>query len=224
MSDGGGFDGRKERRSKVVPFVSYLERDRKKNLANLRALAEELRDHITNDPWEKNDWNVSSPGLLHRVGRNRNTAVLFFSGQKQIGGQPIGGDFNTLAKALVVLRYHRNSQSIENQRSFITAVSYVEWAANGSDPFQLTEEHLNLACDEITKDYKEGSAYNLHKAVGELGFTPKPRTVVKGWKTSSPAWRPVAASSGCGTARCIRTHPLLPHRVSGTSCDRSVRA
>jgi len=181
MSDGGGFDGRKERRSKVVPFVSYLERDRKKNLANLRALAEELRDHITNDPWEKNDWNVSSPGLLHRVGRNRNTAVLFFSGQKQIGGQPIGGDFNTLAKALVVLRYHRNSQSIENQRSFITAVSYV-------------------------------------------GFTPKPRTVVKGWKTSSPAWRPVAASSGCGTARCIRTHRPLPHRVSSTSCDGSAHA
>ena len=56
------------------------------------------------------------------------------------------------------------------------------------------------------------------------GFTPKPRTVVKGWKTSSPAWRPVAASSGCGTARCIRTHRPLPHRVSSTSCDGSAHA
>lgn len=168
MSDGGGFDGRKERRSKVVPFLSNLERDRKKNLASLRVLAEGLRDHITFDLWEKDDWSISSPGLLYRVGKNRNTAVLSFSGQKQIGGQPIGGDFNTLAKALVVLRYHRNSQSIENQRSFITAVSYVEKAANGSDLFQLTEEHLNRACDEIAKDYKEGSAYNLHKAVGEF--------------------------------------------------------
>lgn len=56
------------------------------------------------------------------------------------------------------------------------------------------------------------------------GSTPKPRTVVKGWKTSNPAWRSFVASSGCGTARRIRTHRPLPHRVSGTSYGRSVRA
>ena len=56
------------------------------------------------------------------------------------------------------------------------------------------------------------------------GSTPKPRTVVKGWKTSDPAWRLFAASSGCGTARCIRTHQPLLHRVSGMSCGRPARA
>ena len=57
-----------------------------------------------------------------------------------------------------------------------------------------------------------------------VGSTPKPRTVVKGWKTSDPAWRLFAASSGCGTARCIRTHQPLLHRVSGMSCGRPARA
>ena len=38
------------------------------------------------------------------------------------------------------------------------------------------------------------------------GSTPKSRTVVKGWKTSDPAEQSFAASSGCGTVRCIRTH------------------
>lgn len=59
---------------------------------------------------------------------------------------------------------------------------------------------------------------------GELGSTPKSRTVVKGLRTSGLAWRLFAASSGCGTARCIRTHRSLQHRASGTSCGRRVRA
>lgn len=56
-----------------------------------------------------------------------------------------------------------------------------------------------------------------------MGSTPKSRTVVKGWKTSNPLWRPFAASLGCGVARCIQTHPLLQHRVSDRSCGKSVR-
>ena len=72
--------------------------------------------------------------------------------------------------------------------------------------------------------FNVNSEIELWTKAGHMGSTPTPRTVVKGWRTSNPAWRSFAASSGCGTARCIRTHPLLPHRVSGTSCDRSVRA
>lgn len=56
------------------------------------------------------------------------------------------------------------------------------------------------------------------------GSTPKPRTVVKGWKTSNPVLPFFAAFGGCGSARYIRTHPLLPYRVSGTLCDRHARA
>ena len=58
----------------------------------------------------------------------------------------------------------------------------------------------------------------------ETGSTPKPRTVMKGLITSNPAWRPFAASSGCGAAQCIRTHRPSRHRVSGMSCGRSARA
>ena len=56
------------------------------------------------------------------------------------------------------------------------------------------------------------------------GSPPFPRTVMKGWKTSNPALRFSVASSGCGSARCIRTHRLLPHRASGTPCGRPTRA
>ena len=57
-----------------------------------------------------------------------------------------------------------------------------------------------------------------------LGSTPKSRTVVKGLRASDPAWRVFAASSGCGIARCIRTHQPWRHRVSDTSCGRPARA
>jgi len=66
-----------------------------------------------------------------------------------------------------------------------------------------------------------GQSY-IHESVP--GSTPKSRTVVKGWRTSNPAWRSFAASLGCGAARCIRTHPLLRYRVLDRSCDKSARA
>ena len=58
----------------------------------------------------------------------------------------------------------------------------------------------------------------------KTGSTPKSRTVVKGLRASDPAWRVFAASSGCGIARCIRTHQPWRHRVSDTSCGRPARA
>ena len=51
----------------------------------------------------------------------------------------------------------------------------------------------------------------------EWGSTPKSRTVMKELGTPHLAWRLFAASSGCGTARRIRTHQFLLHRVSGNS-------
>ena len=56
------------------------------------------------------------------------------------------------------------------------------------------------------------------------GSTPKSRTVVKGLRTSGLALRLFFASSGCGTARCIRTHQPWRHRVSDTSCGGPARA
>src|SRR5690606_21568207 len=69
-----------------------------------------------------------------------------------------------------------------------------------------------------------GSDAKLIARIVQEGSTPKSRTVVKGLRTSDPAWRVFAASSGCGIARCIRTHRLLRHRVSRTSFDRPARA
>ncbi len=109
------------------------------------------------------------------------------------------------------------------------------------DTFHEQSTHLKLLLNsdpaeavkqarEINLDIPEPVRFNLtclRAAVlvdGGAGSTPKSRTVVKGWKTSNPLWRSFAASLGCAAARCIRTHPLLPHRVSGMSCGKSVRA
>ena len=62
------------------------------------------------------------------------------------------------------------------------------------------------------------------RSVDVSGSTLKPRTLVKGRKTPNPVWRSFAAFGGYGTARYIRTHPLLPHRMSGTLRDRRARA
>src|SRR5690606_32348857 len=78
------------------------------------------------------------------------------------------GEFAELAKALVVLRYHRRGQSAENQRSFVHAIAYVQDAAAGVSLYRVNREILDRACERIAKDYPEGTAYNLHKAVGEF--------------------------------------------------------
>ncbi len=57
-----------------------------------------------------------------------------------------------------------------------------------------------------------------------MGSTPISRTVLKELQPSDPAWRPFAASLGCGVARCSQTHPLLLHPVSGSSFDRLAHA
>ena len=68
------------------------------------------------------------------------------------------------------------------------------------------------------------SYQTIYRHIRREGSTPKSRTVVKGLRTSGLAWRPFVASSGCGTARCIRTHPPSRHRASGRSCGRPARA
>lgn len=78
--------------------------------------------------------------------------------------------------------------------------------------------YLNDMIDKAIKDGVREDGKTLR------GSTPKSRTVVKELRTSDLAWRPSAASSGCGTARCIRTHRTLRHRVSDTSCGRPARA
>jgi len=78
--------------------------------------------------------------------------------------------------------------------------------------------------DSLIKDWIEGKVASLsYDGFGE-GSTPKSRTVVKGLRTSGLALRLFAASLGCGTARCIRTHQPSRHRASRRSCGRPARA
>jgi uncharacterized protein YeaO (DUF488 family) len=79
----------------------------------------------------------------------------------------------------------------------------------------------NPAWSELQSLSRQGDLTLVYAAKGS---TPKSRTVVKGLRTSGLALRLFFASSGCGTARCIRTHRPLRHRASDTSCGRSARA
>ncbi len=169
MADGGNrVDGRSERRAKVLPFLSKVERQRKDNLEKLKVLASAIIEQLTSSEWKSETWSITATNLLRRAGRNRKSATLTFRAQERAGGALLRDEFNLVAKALVVLRYHRHAQAIENQRSFVTAITYIASAVGGSGLFRLTEAHLNAACEAIAHDYEEGAAYNLHKAVGEF--------------------------------------------------------
>lgn len=93
-----------------------------------------------------------------------------FSYAPKLGGGPLAGEWADIVKALMAVRFHRDQQAVENQRNFIAAVSYTSFAMAKKElrVFQLTPEYLDLACKQISTDYSDGSAYNMHKALGEF--------------------------------------------------------
>lgn len=98
-----------------------------------------------------------------------------------------------------------------------------------SVPLHLTPQDLgrpdpDRLCPTASGQSRYDETRTLKSPATEKGSTPISRTVLKELQPSDPAWRPFAASLGCGVARCSQTHPLLLHPVSGSSFDRLVHA
>lgn len=164
-------DGRSNRKSKVVAFLTRVERERKKNLAELISKAKMMRlDGFESIDWDAPRWVITSGRLIKLTGRNSISASLNFTLPPKLEANELTDDWGNVAKSLLILRFHRYNQAVSNQRNFITAVGYVSYAAQelGQRLDSLTPEALDSACQLVTQHYKEGTAYNLHKHIAEF--------------------------------------------------------
>lgn len=164
-------DGRSNRKSKVIPFIGRLEHDRKANFQELvnraKLMSLEGFDSIV---WNDDIWKVNTGRLVNITGRNTKSATLNFSLPPKLGSKILKANWNVLAKALFILRFHRKNQSTPNQRSFITAIGYIAYVSNElvQELINLNSEVLDNACSLISAHYSESTAYNLHKHVSEF--------------------------------------------------------
>ena len=164
-------DGRSNRKARVIPFLSLLEKNSDINLVSLSNKAKKLNiDGLNLEKWNNDIWEIESGRLIKQSGKNVFTASLIFHFPKKICGAPLPNDWANLIKALVVLRFHRKHQSIENQRLFISSICYVAYESlkRNHKIHQLNPGILDSACQLITSHYSNGAAYNMHKAISEF--------------------------------------------------------
>lgn len=164
-------DKRSQRKASVVQFLSRLDIDRLKNSASLVERAKSLTlDGFDMTYWDNTEWIITGGRLLKLTGKNISKVTLNFHYALPLDKGALKDEWADLVKALIVLRFHRRNQAAPNQRNFIAAVSYVvcEMVNRGLRLFQLTPEILDLACKSLTKNYSDGVAYNMHKAIGEF--------------------------------------------------------
>jgi hypothetical protein len=164
-------DKRSQRKASVVQFLSHLDIDRLKNSASLVARAKSLKlDGFNMELWEESEWVITEGRLVKLSGKNASKVTLNFHYALPLDKGALKSEWADLVKAMIVLRFHRDNQSAPNQRNFIAAVSYVvcEMVDRGLRLYQLTPEVLDLACKSLTKNYSDGVAYNMHKAIGEF--------------------------------------------------------
>lgn len=164
-------DDRSNRKAKVIPFIDRLVRDRNTNMQAMVDKAKLMKlEGFESIAWGEPVWQVNTGRLIKLTGKNTKTASFAFTLSPKLGSEPLRGDWAEVAKALFILRYHRKHQSTPNQRSFITALGYISFAANqlGQELARLTPEALDSACGLISKHYSDTTAYNLHKHVAEF--------------------------------------------------------
>lgn len=163
-------DNRSKRKIKVISFVT-IEDDRASNLSSLINLAKQLKlEGFESVVWQDSPWVITGGRLIKQTGKHSTQATIDFVLPPKLEGEALTNDWNDIAKALFVLRFHQKNQSIPNQRNFITAIGYIYYVAKqvSQSFFQLTPEVLDNACRMISKDYADSTAYNLHKAVAEF--------------------------------------------------------
>lgn len=159
------------RKSKVIPFLTSLQIDRQANFNSLIVKAKLLKlDGFECIQWDKEVWEITGGRLLQQSGRNSLSVTMNFSYPPKLDGERIGGDWAQLVKALFLLRLHSKHQNLSNQRGFVAVAAYIAYFINqrNSSIYNITREDLDRACDEISKDYSESSAYNFHKLAAEF--------------------------------------------------------
>lgn len=168
-----GADGRSNRKARVVPFVSQLDRNYKVNLDKLVLLAQQLMTQLPGAVWKDSTWTVTSGRLLRQSGKKAETASINFEYSPKLGlgdAVSLADDFAELGKALVVLRFHRKAQSVTNIRQFICAISFVAYMLRQGERSvaEIMPGDLEEAAGLVSKSYAESTAYQMHKALSEF--------------------------------------------------------
>jgi len=159
------------RRSSVIRFIDSLDRDRKSNLQSLITKAKILAlEGFEETNWDQDVWKITGGRLINVGGKNSKNVSLSFRYSPKLGQEQLTGDWNKVAKSLMMLRFHRKHQNVVNQRDFINITGYI---ANSAIQLKislskLTPEALDSACNLISKHYSATKAYNLHKMIAEF--------------------------------------------------------
>ena len=155
--------------SKVVPFISKIEMNRKQNLQALVGRAQHLSLlGFESVDWADNTWVITDGKLSKSPGKRQGEASINFSTSPNLGSIPLSGSWAQVAKALMCLLFHRKSSSMSSQRNFVTSLGYVAHSAGFADLWTLTPEILDKACNLLASHYSESTAYNLQKAIHEF--------------------------------------------------------
>lgn len=163
-------DNRSKRKTKVISFVT-IEDDRAFNLSSLIKLAKNLKlEGFESVVWQDSLWVITGGRLIRQTGKHSTQATIDFVLPPKLEEETLTSDWADVAKALFILRFHQKNQAVPNHRNFITAIGYIYYVAKQASQnfFQLTPEILDNACNMISKDYADSTAYNLHKAVAEF--------------------------------------------------------
>ena len=163
-------DNRSKRKVKVISFVT-IEDDRASNFLSLINLAKKLKlEGFESVVWQDSPWVITGGRLIKQTGKHDTRATFDFVLPPKLGDESLKNEWADVAKALFMLRFHRKNQAVPNQRNFISAIGYISYAAEqvNQNFLQLTPEVLDYACEKISQDYAESTAYNLHKAVAEF--------------------------------------------------------
>ncbi|MGO3124269.1 MAG: hypothetical protein ACTIKR_09635, partial [Advenella sp.] len=164
-------DGRSNRKAKVISFTDRLELDRTKNFRALVSKARLMKmEGFDAGKWGDAIWQINGGRLLTLTGKNVKSTSFYFALSPKLGSDTGKGEWEVVAKAVFILRFHSRHQSAPNQRKFLTAIGYVAHAADklGRQLVELTPEALNNACSLISQHYNESTAYSLHKHVAEF--------------------------------------------------------
>lgn len=159
------------RKSKVIPFLTSLQIDRQVNFNNLVAKAKLLKlEGFELIQWDEEVWEITGGRLLQQSGKNSLSITINFIYPPKLGGKIIKGNWADLVKALLLLRFHSKQQNITNQRWFVLVASYINYAVQSrkGSIYDITRQDLDFACEKITQDYSESSAYAFHKLVAEF--------------------------------------------------------
>ncbi|MDI5922516.1 hypothetical protein QLQ86_17175 [Halomonas sp. LR5S13] len=156
---------------KVVPLLSKVERDRNKNQVLFIEKAKLLSPSgLEKVQWEDDEWIADHGRLTKDSSKKSGEVKIGFCFSPKLGGEPLPEVWSAIAKAMMVVRYHRANQSLSNQRQFVRSLGYVAKAATESrlSLEKITEGVLDSACRLISEHYKPSTAYNMHKAVAEF--------------------------------------------------------